>query len=107
MIHQIPVLIDKIKKLIGSDLYDDTFLSLYAEQAYNESCGICNLKKMPDESLTNIAFLCVANLKNNGNDNIQSMSEGGRSVSFGKMTVEQMRSKALEGLSKWKTVRGI
>lgn len=97
--------LNKVKILLSNTELEDSYLKIFCEQAYQEACGICNVKEMPEESATNIAFLCVSNLMTENSNNIQSLSEGGRSVSFGNMTSQQLREKALKGLEKWKKVR--
>lgn len=100
-------LFNRVKTLLDSVsiTINDEVILLYCEQAYNEACGICNNNNLEEDSLTNIAFLCISNLLSNSNSTIQSLSEGGRSVTFGNMTIEELRSKAIKGLSKWKKAR--
>lgn len=98
-------ILERVKVLTKDLNLDDEYLKIYCEQAYYESCGICNLKEMPEESINSISFLCVSNLVAENSNNIQSLSEGGRSVSFGNMTSQEMREKALQGLERWKKIR--
>ena len=103
----INLILEKVKTLIQDTTLEDDYILIYCEQAYQEACGICNVEEMPEESVNNIAFLCVSSLLAQDNKNIQSLSEGGRSVSFGKMNSQQLRDKALAGLNKWKRIRSI
>lgn len=103
----INLILDKVKILLTNTSLklDDKLILIYCEQSYQEACGICNVKEMPEESINNIAFLAISSLIADSNQNIQSLSEGGRSVSFGNMTSADLRVKALSGLEKWKKVR--
>lgn len=86
---------------------DKLLIKIYCLQAYNEGCAYCNVEELPEESLPNLAFLVIANLKSENNDIIKSISEGGRNVNFGNLTGLEMREKALKGLNKWKRVRSV
>lgn len=103
------ILLNKVKILLESKniiINNDELLIMYIQQAYNEACGICNTE-LQEDSFTNIAFLCMSDILSDSNDNkpIQSLSEGGRSVTFGGLTSQELRDKALKGLEKWKKVR--
>lgn len=96
-----------ILNLLLNNKIDKQIIKIYITQAYNEACGICNLIDMPLESVTSVAFLALSSFKSENSEIIQSLSEGGRSVTFGNMTSEQLRQKALKGLEKWKRVKSV
>ena len=103
-----PIILNKVKKLLELQNklnIDVDILRLYVQQAYDEACGYCNQLEMPEESYDAITFLCYTNIINQYEKPITSMSEGGRSVSFGTLTSEGNKQSALKGLNRWRIVR--
>lgn len=106
-VSTLSLVFEKLKDLIeeeGIEL-NNNLLYMYCEQGYYEACGICNIKDMPEESISSVAFFILSNIRSERMDNIQSLNEGGRSVNFGNLTNEQLKQKALDGLKRWKKIR--
>lgn len=102
------LILERLKALLPNTTLSDTVLMLYVEEAYRTACGYCNRVDFPEGAYTSLALLTKALiLSNDINSNITSMSEGGRSVSFGQVTGQDMINNSLKSLDIWRTARTI
>lgn len=81
-----------LEGIVGSE--SDSALEVYIKLAYNKILDRTNRTKFPSDleylliDLARDAYTAVKACKNDNNQNIQSMSEAGRSVTFGTSQAE-------------------
>lgn len=101
-------IMERLKYLLRNKQYDEKVLLLYVEEAYYMACGYCNRDEMPEESYTSIALLSQALLnQSDPQSNIKSLTEGGRTATFGQLGASDLINNALKNLNKWKRARTI
>lgn len=104
------IVLEKLKVLLQSCpsiALPDEILEMVVEREIDNARGYCNREKMPEESATVIAFMCLDDLKDAAEKSVSSVSEAGSSVSFGNLTSAEIRNEHKKALNAYRIARAV